>query len=269
MLDRVKTAIVAPGDLIKYRNDRLYKVFLYMVFFGVLMTTSTIIMLIGFNGIDGQTKRTIEENYTPPESACVIEDASLSCDEAVQHVAYEGQGAKFVIDSTDTLDTGDYGGLTYTFVLHEESVHAVVMGVSVQEISISSLNTDVQNLDLSPSEEEEDAFFQAIFNTVDETINDTKPLWGTTMIITNFLSALLLFNMFVLINTFFIQRRFQKVPFRQMYTMMTYASTLLFVVLVFDSMWQLNLFLFLVLLLVAFRQTSKLTFEIQKRLYKR
>ncbi|MGM0435565.1 MAG: DUF1189 family protein [Bacillota bacterium] len=269
MLDRVKTAIVSPGSLIKYRNDRLYKVFLYMIFFGVLMTTSTIIMLLSFNGIDGQTKRAIEENYKAPESACVIEDSTLSCDESSQHVAYEGQGAQFVIDSTESLNTGDYGGFSYTFVLHEDSVHAIVMGVSVQEMAISSLHPDLHNLNLNPNAEEEDAFFQAIYNTVDETIEETKPLWGTTMIITNFLSALLLFNMFVLINTFFIQRRLQKVPFRQMYTMMTYASTLLFVVLVFDSMWQLNLFVFIILLLVAFRQTSKLTFEIQRRLYKR
>jgi hypothetical protein len=269
MLERVKTSIIAPGNLIKYRNDRLYKVFLYMLFFGVLMTTSAIIMVLSFNGIDGATERSIENNYVPPESACAIEDSSLNCDDSKKHLAYEGNGVEIVIDSTPTLDTGDYGGLTYTFVLHEESIHAVVMGIAVQSIPISSLDSSLHNLDLNPSEAEEDAFFSAIFNTVDKTIEDTKPLWGTTMIVTNLLSALLLFNMFVLINTFFLQRRLKKVPFRQLYTMMTYASTLLFVVLIFDSMWQLNFFVFLVLLLVAFRQTSKLTLEIQKRLYKR
>ncbi len=269
MLERVKTSIIAPGNLIKYRNDRLYKVFLYMLFFAVLMTTSTIIMLISFNGIDGATKRAIENNYQPPENACVIEDSTLSCDEPMSHVAYEGFGTEFIIDSNPSLDTSDYSGFTYTFVLHGDSLHAVVLGMSVEEIPISSLDSSLHNLDLNPGEAEEDAFFDAIFDTVDETIVDTKPLWGTVMIITNLISALFLFNMFVLINTFLIQRRMQKVPFKQMYTMMTYASTLLFVVLVFDSMWQLNLFLFLILLLIAFRQTSKLTLEIQKRLYKR
>ncbi|MFW5913471.1 MAG: DUF1189 family protein [Bacillota bacterium] len=268
MFRRVKESIIAPERLIKYRNDRLYKVFLYMFFFAILMTTSVIITLITFDGVTAQQRRAIEQEYTPPESACVIEDAVLECDSEESYTVYTESGMRFVVDGRDTLDPSDYSGLTYHFVLHEESAYVFVMGMVAQERPISELDSTVHTLDFNPSEEEEEAFFDSVFTVVNEELDDAKPLWGSAFIITELLSALILFNLFVLLNAFLIQRRLKKVPFKQMYKMMTYASTLLFVVLIFDSMWEMNLFLFLVLLFIAFRQTSKLSFEIQRRLYK-
>ena len=267
MFQRVKESIIAPERLIKYRNDHLYKVFLYMVFFAVLMTTSVVITLLTFDGVSASDQREIRQDYTPPESACVIEDASLACDSG-SHTVYADGGMRFTVDGNDTLDSSDYGGFTYHFVLHGDSAYVFVMGMMVESRPISELDESMHNLNLDPPEGEEDAFFDAVFTVVDEEIRNSRHLWGTALIITEILSALLLFNLFVLLNAFLIQRRLRKVPFKQMYKMMTYASTLLFVVLIFDSMWQLNLFVFLVLLFIAFRQTSKLSFEIQRRLYK-
>lgn len=267
MYRRVKESIIAPERLIKYRNDRLYKVFLYMFFFAVLMTTSTLITLITFDGVSPQQRRAIENDYTPPESACVIEDAVLQCDEEEPYTVYTESGMRFVIDGRDTLDSSDYSGLTYHFVLHEETAYVFVMGIVAEQRPISDLDPGIHDLDFNPSSEEEDAFFDSVFTVVNEELDEARPLWGSARIITDVLSALILFNLFVLLNAFLIQRRLRKVPFKQMYTMMTYASTLLFVVLVFDAMWTMDLFLFLILLFIAFRQTSKLSFEIQRRLY--
>lgn len=269
MFRRVKESIIAPERLIKYRNDRLYKVFLYMLFFAALMTTSIIIALLTFDGVSPTDKRAIREAYTPPESACVIEDATLECDTGEAHTVYETGGMRFVVDGRESFNSSDYSGFTYHFVLHEETAYVFVMGMPVETRAISDLDPAVHSLDFNPdTDAEEDAFFESVFTVVDEQVDRTKPLWGTALIITEILSALLLFNMFVLLNAFLIQRRLRKVPFKQMYKMMTYASTLLFIVLIFDAMWELNLFLFLILLFIAFRQTSKLSFEIQRRLYK-
>ncbi|MFW6284833.1 MAG: DUF1189 family protein [Bacillota bacterium] len=268
MFQRVKESIIAPERLIKYRNDPLYKVFFYMVFFAILMTTSIIVTLITFDGVSAQERRAIENDYTEPESACVIEDATLECDEAEPYTLYATSGMQFVVDGRDTLEPSDYTGLNYHFVLHDDTAYVFVMGIIAEERPIEDLDSSVHSLDFNPGPDEESDFFDAVFTVVDQELDEAKPLWGSALIVTEILSALILFNLFVLLNAFLIQRRLRKVPFKQMYKMMTYASTLLFIVLIFDAMWEMNLFLFLILLFIAFRQTSKLSFEIQRRLYK-
>jgi hypothetical protein len=93
-----------------------------------------------------------------------------------------------------------------------------------------------------------------------------RPIWGPVVVIGRILGSLLIFNLFVIINVFILRLRLPMVPFRQMFAMFTYASTALFIVLIFDAMVPLNFFLFIVLLFVAFRQTSRLALEMQKRL---
>ena len=86
--------------------------------------------------------------------------------------------------------------------------------------------------------------------------------------ITSILSGLFLFSVFVIFNTFISRARVKEVSFKHMYVMMSYAATALYIVLIFESLLRFNIFLFIVLLFISFRQMTKLTLEIYIRLNK-
>jgi len=198
----------------------------------------------------------------------------LVCDEPGRYTLFEqpllGVPFDVVLDSTEDFNLNDYQ--TNAIVFHGEmmyvSLHQIGLSQTMHSKPISALHEDAHNLSFNPQDsEEEQAFFIALFNVLDQETNTYKSYAAMGVFVIEFLSGLLLFMVFVLLNSFLIQRRFKKVPFKQMFVMMTYASTLAFIVLIFYNMIVFNLFVFLILLFIAFRQTSKLAFEIQKRLY--
>ncbi len=274
MLERVRTAIVAPQNLIKFRNDRVIFVLLFMLFFALLMTTGPVLRTLRIDSLTHDQRRTVENETVFPETDCAISDAVLSCEEESVHVLLDqiilGIPFQIVLDGSGEYKTGDYDH--NSIVIHEDTVylamHQLGFGQTIFEKPVSALHGDVHNLDFNPETAEERAvFFDAFVHAIDQEINTYKGFAAVVIFVVEFISALVLFGIFVLLNSFLIQRRFRKVPFKQMFVMMTYASTLAFVVLIFYNMMTFNLILFLVLLFVAFRQTSKLAFEIQNRLY--
>ncbi len=269
MFERVRTAIAAPQHLILFRKDRLIWVFLYMLFFAALFATHEIVTVSTYDGISWQTQETIRENGVSPDADCRIEDAVLQCDEETREVLFEHTTLTFSIDSHDSIDTEAYGEYSPHFVLHGDTLYVYLdtfAGIFSHEKPIAELDEAVHNIDLNYDEETELEFFEAVYAAVDAEILAYRGLWGTGLILFRLVSGLLLFNVFVLLNAFLIQRRLRKVPFKQMFVMMSYASTLLFVVLVFDAIYSFHFILFILLLFVAFRQTSRLALEIQRQI---
>ena len=60
--------------------------------------------------------------------------------------------------------------------------------------------------------------------------------------------------------------RYKQIPFRQVFTITSYSSTALFIVLIFNNLLNLNTILLILLIIIAFRQNNILTVEIEKRL---
>jgi len=272
MLDRIRTAIMAPQELIKFRNDKAIFATLFIMFFALLMTVGPALRVLQFNGISNQTRSEIRENFQYPPSGCAIEDAQVVCEEGA-HELFETSifnlSFNVFIDGGDTYDIDRYEGNHVVFI--EDKMYISFDQLMVQQSfiskEISSMHPDIHNLDFDVTTETRTAFFSSIYNTIDQEIEGYMSVWLTVSVIAEFLSGILLFMVFVLLNSFLIQRRLQKVRFKQMYVMMSYASTLLFVVLIFNQLIMFNFILFIILLFVGFRQTSKLAFELQKRLY--
>jgi len=273
MLERVRTAIVNPEKLIRFRKDRLIYAFLYMIFFAALMPTGPLVRMGAAEPLTREVRQDIRASFVFPDSDCAIENARLTCEEPTQHVFYEQHALfgefKFGIDTTETYDSADFEG--HHVILHDETVYLSLdqfyLRQTVREKPISELHADFHNIDFNPeTEAEEEAFFEAFFNTLSQEVERLRTLAMGVRFLVEFISAFILFLVFVLLNSFLIQRRFQQVPFKQMLVMMTYASTLAFIVLIFYSLLEFSLIIFLILLFVAFRQTSKLAYEIQKRL---
>lgn len=261
MLDRIKKALIEPHKLIQFRKDRLFKVFLYLCLFAVLLSTSTIIRTLTFEGLERSVQEVFRDDVARTSFPCAIQETSLLCDSPQSRLLYEGNNILVRLESDQTNDVSTLRGFRYYGILTTEGLSLVFMGSELQFFSYESLG--VSRLDFTNFDEQtlDDLFF-----LVDQVIIEMRPLWAPVVIVGRILGALILFNVFVLINTFILRFRLPMVPFKQMYVMFTYASTTLFIVLVFDTLVTLNIFLFILLLFFAFRQTSKLALELQKRL---
>lgn len=72
-----------------------------------------------------------------------------------------------------------------------------------------------------------------------------------------------MFLVFVLINAALIKPRIKPRTFKESFVLMAYASTGLYLIWILDSILPLDLFIFLILLIFAFRRTSRLSLILQ------
>jgi len=270
MLERIRQAIVAPQGLIAYRNDRVFLVVLYIVFFALLSATGTLIQVANFDALPMRYRQEIRENYQSPPADCVIESATLTCDEEISHTVFSEGPFALTIDARTTDDESYAVTKPFHFVVHGETVRVLVtniFGSASHEMPLSELAGDAENLSFTfdtEDRDEADAFFGRLFSVIDAEIAAQRLLWGTPLVVLRVLGSLAIYAGFVLLNSLFMWILNPKVRFKQMFVMMAYASTLLYVVVIFHVMFDFSLFLLFVLLFIAFRQTSRLVLEIQR-----
>ncbi|MFW5841996.1 MAG: DUF1189 family protein [Bacillota bacterium] len=274
MLERIRLALVNPTGLLKFYKDGVFKAFLFIGFFAMLMATPLLITTLTFDGISAQTEATIEDNVAFPDTSCQTINAALECDSDVRHAFYETDGMIFHLDSNTTLELEEYDGFVYHFVLHDESVHLVIMNTIVESRALEDFEAPVQSLNLTPTtDSEEETFYEAIFAATDEIIMDTKPLWGSLVVITNIMFNIILFLVFILINTLLSKSRLPGIPFKTVFVLMTYAATALYIVLIFNEfltaiVGEVSFLILIIFLFVAFRQMNRMTMALYKRVNK-
>ncbi len=271
MLNRIRESLVNPGALIQYRNDSLFKALGYMLFFALFMSVSMVIMILAFTGVSGTTKQSIMNDMVPLETNCKLEDAQLICDEPTQHTFYQMGNLTFSINTESSQAPSDYPTNTLHFIIHDQSLilyGRTLLGASSFEIPLSELNRSVHNLDFAMLTTNPSQFEVLVFRAVDDLIIEYRAVWGSLYVISSLLSGLFLFSVFITLNTFLTRARLPMIPLKQMFVMMTYAGTALYIVLIFNSLWNFSFFVLIILLLVAFRQMNRLTLEIQNRVYR-
>ena len=267
MLEKVRYSFIFPQGLIAYRKDALWKVFAYVFVFAIFMGTAPLINAITFTGIPRSTENLIMENSVPLDNgACEIVDAKLVCDEVTTHQFLDAGRFTFSIDTRASITEDDYSGFAQHAILREDRLIIVFMGNVVLSRPIEALDEAVHNLDMRGDATESRAFFDAVFTALNTEIRQARALWGSLLVVGNILSGLILFNVFIILNTILTRMRLPQISFRDMYVMMAYAGTLLYIILIFESLLNFNFLLFLLLLFIAFRQMSRLAFELQKQL---
>ena len=260
MYNRIRLSLIQPEALIDYRNDRIFKVLGYMLLFALFLSTASVIDVLTFERIEEPLRAVIDSDLNVQNLPCQLDAVSLSCEGDVNQQIYAANNIEaYVLSTLPSFE--EYRGFTYYLLYAPEGVHLVF---SAQEVAFFTYeDLAVEPLDLSASPV---ATRAAFIQSLDRMVFLWRPIWGPVVVIGRILGSLLIFNLFVIINVFILRLRLPMVPFRQMFAMFTYASTALFIVLIFDAMVPLNFFLFIVLLFVAFRQTSRLALEMQKRL---
>ncbi len=269
MLNRLRYSLVAPAGIIEYRKDALWKVWAYVLFFALLTSLGPALRIVSETGLSLSVKESMIEHADPSSAGCAIESGRLRCEKATTEVVFSHANTAFVLDSHETLDLSRHRGTGFIFVVHDEHIHLVFLGISVHERRIEMLHEAVHNLDFDYAPEEKAAHFQAVFKAIDAELLALRPLLVASAVLASTVSSLLLFTIVILLNTFLSRVRFQVVPLKELYVMMSYAGTALYIVFVFEALVQFNFLLFIVLLLVAFYQMSKLTFEIQRRIFRK
>ncbi|MBN2604467.1 MAG: DUF1189 family protein [Bacilli bacterium] len=266
MFGRVRDGLVYPKELLKYRKDKLIYVFLYILFFAVLLSTTSIVYMITFDGLTYTEKETIQNDFAPISSNCQMSNEILECTNESSTLVYENGYTRFYLNSYDELDSSLYQSDLFTVVVHGDSVNFMMSGTTISKVKVSELPTAFHNLDFTLQQSDPELFYSTLFEGVDEVLSNTIIYWGTLSILISTVSAMLMYSFFIFISAYFMKKRFVIIPFKQLFVLTTYASTGLFVILIFNSLIGLDLFLIIILLIFAFRQNSILNLEIERRL---
>lgn len=269
MYTRFYNSIIAPRNIVNYRTDSLFRVFLYILFFAVLLSTRITIDTITFDGMSASTKEIIKGEFETVDDTCMITDGTLDCTSSESTLIYQDIIIGFYTDSFDNFNASIYSSSGYNIVLHDESFHFVFSGTELLAVPISELNTTFQNLDFSTQESDPNYFYATVFDAVDEYLINTKTIWGSGTILIDFLTNFTMFMIFILVSAWMLRLRFKVIKFKHLFIMTTYSSTALYLILILNSLYNLSFFIILIMLIVAFRQNSRLSLELYRRLNKK
>lgn len=270
MFKRVRDSLVYPKEIIKYRRDNMFFVLFYLMFFAILLSSRTVIDVINYDGIALVYKEAMIEEMNLVDKDCEIANAKLICDSEYTINFYEDVMYTIYLDSHDTIDYNDYPNNEYSIIVHDEAIYIYVFGISIlQEMPLSELPSDLQNLDFKDQVNDPTAFYEQLFDGIDEFIINYKIIWGTTMVGFEIFISITFYLVFVSISAWFLKARYKVIPFRETFTMTTYSSTSLFIILAFYSMLELNIIIVIILLIISFRQNGIMSKEIDRILKKK
>lgn len=266
MFNRFRDGIVNPKLLLQYRKDAMWKVILYIAFFAVLFSSASIVDVIQYDGLTEVYKEYVKQEAVVVTEDCSIVNAKLICDSEYKIELFEDNIVSFYMDSHSELDFDRYKDSGYVVIMHDDSIYFSLNGIKGYEYLISDLDSSIHNVDFNDQTNDPAVFYNAIFNATDELLVEYKAFWGSIIIIVETLISFAVYMMFILLSAYFLRKRFKVVPFKQLFAMSAYSSTGLFVILIFDSIFELNIFLIILLVILAFRQNNALSTEIAGRL---
>ena len=269
MFKRFRDSLVYPKKILNYRKDHLFFVLLYLLFFAILLSSGTVIDVIKHDGLESVYKASIEEEMTVVTQDCEILDAQLICAGEYFINLYEEPIFAVYLFSEDISNFSEYPSANYSFVINEDKVYIYIAGINSLTIQISDLPTQLQNIDFDDQINDSSAFYNNLFSGVDELLMGYKNMWGPLMIGVEIIISSLFYLIFILVSAWFLKMRYKVIPFKETFTLVTYSSTSIFVILTFYSMLDLSLFVILILLVISFRQNGIMSREIERRLKKK
>jgi len=268
MYKRFRDSLSNPRGLVHYRKDKLWFAFLYLFLFALLMGTRTFIDVATYDGLSFSYQETVKDDFEIVDGNCAITGGSFTCDIEDSQFVYQAVGIRFFFDSFVSFDRDRYQEEQYAVVVHDESVRFLFNGTMMYEQELSSFSSKLSNLDFDLQQTNPNLFYETLLGGVSDYLVRIKWTWGFGAIFVEVMLGLLLFVFFAVVNSYFMYRRFMLIKFRDVFVMTLYASTALFVVLIFDQMFQFSFFITLLLIFVAFRQNSQLNDELLQRMMK-
>ena len=269
MFKRVRDSLVYPAQILNYRKDHILFVLLYLIFFAILLSTRSAIDVIKYDGLANTYKAHIEEEMTIVNQDCEILDAELICGGQYLIKLYEEPMFTVYLDSNETLDFTEYPNDRYTLIIHDDQIYFYVFGINSLTFPLTELPESLQNIDFDEQVNNPTVFYEDLFDGIDDLLLSYKNYWGPMMIIVEIVISTIFYLVFVLVSAWFLKMRYKVIPFRETFTLTTYSSTSLYIILTFYSMLELSLFIVIILLVLSFRQNGIMSKEIDRRLKKK
>ncbi|MCK5762094.1 MAG: DUF1189 family protein [Candidatus Izimaplasma sp.] len=269
MFNRVRDSLVYPKLILNYRKDHILFVLFYLFFFAVLLSSRTVIEVVKYDGLENVYKAEIEEEMTIINQDCEILNAELVCDGDYIIRLYEELMFVFYLDSNESLNFSDYPNDKYTLIIHDDQMYFYVFGINTLTLPLTELPYSLQNIDFDDQVNDSTVFYNNLFGGIDDLLIGYKNYWGPTMIVFEIGISFAFFLVFVLVSAWFLKMRYKVIPFKETFTLTTYSSTSLFIILTFYSMLELSLLIVVILLVLSFRQNSIMSREIDRRLEKK
>jgi hypothetical protein len=242
MFQRFKDSIVTPARIVEYRNDHLIWVLLYILFFALLLSTRMIIDVVTYDGVSLADQRVIARELPDLDPDCGFQNYEYICDTEATTLLYNDTIIGYYLDSHDTLQYASYES-QYNIVAQGDSMYFLFNGNLVFETTLDCFGDNaLANLDFSLQDSDPDQFEQLAFGIVDDVILSYQDFWGPILIAVDILTGIILFLAFILLSAMMMRFRFKEVPYRQMFVMNAYSATALYLILIFNSLF--NKFLF-------------------------
>ncbi len=269
MFNRVRDSLLYPKEILKYRKDSMFFVLFYLFFFALLLSTRTAIDVLKYDGMSNIYKDNIQETMTIVENDCYISDSELFCDSELTILLFEDVLFKVYLDSNELIDSNNYDSGEYAIIIHEKSVFVTIYGMNNVQFLISEMPEELHNLDFKDQTLDENLFYTTLFTGIDKLIVSYKGIWGTLFVLSEFLLYMTFYLLFISISSLFLRNRYKFFTFKEAFTITTYSSTGLFIVLTFFIMLELDIIYLIIFILISFRQSGILNREIQNQFKKK
>lgn len=268
MFTRFRDSIVTPAKIVDFRNDKVIWVIGYILFFALLLSTRMIIDVITYDGITFVQQQEVIDNIPALNEECGFDATSYQCDAEETTLLYEDFMISYYLDSHTGLQYDNYEA-QYNIVIKGDSVYFIFANNVIYEELLTNTTDSMMNFDFSLQSSDPDQFEDRVISIIDSYILGYKSIWGPMIVLVDFMTAVLLFFSFILLSAWMLRFRFREVPFKQLFVMTGYSSTAMYLILIFNSLFNLSFFLVIILIFIAFRQNNQLSMEILKRLRQR
>lgn len=212
---------------------------------------------LSYASLPALTQDVILEDLTNPEG-CRFEDYQLICENELPQELYNIGPIQAAIDLNADY-TGNIRG--FETLIRFEADRLTVLTSQGEADTVFYRDLDVSStLNFSGTEQQQITALLAFINAI---VLHYRPVWTPVIMASKTLSSLAIFLIFVSINALLLKPRLKKISFKELFVLMTYASTGLYLIWIFDALIPLNIFVFLLLLIFAFRRTSRLALVLQ------
>ena len=222
-MKRFKASLIVPETLIQYQKDRFFKVFLYIGFFALLTSIGPLIRSLSYTSLPTITQGAILSGITYPES-CEIVDSTLTCEDNNPKTLYQMGSLNAIID-LDGVATVSLNGFESLIRLEERRISIYTSQGIVDQISYEELN--VINVSFSGTEQQQVSGALSIINAL---VLYYRPVWTPVLMVGQAIGSLFIFMIFALINAAFLKPRLKQTSFKELFTLMAYASSGLYLI---------------------------------------
>jgi hypothetical protein len=270
MFDRFRDSLVYPKRIIQYRKDRFIRVFGYMMLFAILMMSANVVLLFRFDRVPQNIRDLYKEDVTTEVIDCLLEDGDVTCeDDGVEAGFYEsnlGMVDVFMVVS-ENPPTRAMSPLQLAIYFNDNEVNAYYGGYQFTS-TYDELPSQFKDIDFRDAANNPDAFTDNMMDGFGEFLKSKGHIIAPVILITGFIGNVFMILFVVFMNAIILKMRFKVIPFKETFNMGVYLGTTLYILLVINGFFGLGYFTIFLFLLLTFRQTNQISYEIMKRLKK-